>query len=76
MDHQHSVDYQNLKLKALQKTQSIEKGTYEIPSMDTAFRSDDSPKFFGNTKVVKSNDDFDTEVKDVAQAENQIVLNG
>jgi len=32
--------------------------------MDKAVRNDDSPKFFGNTHVVKSNDDFESKSKE------------
>jgi hypothetical protein len=58
MHYQHSAEYQNLKIKALQKSKAIEQGTYETPSTDKALRSDDSPKFFSNTEVIKANDDF------------------
>ena len=44
--------------------------------MDTVIRSDNPPKFFQDTKIVKSNDDFDAKVDDVDQAQTQNVMSG
>ena len=63
MDYKNSAEYQNIQIKALKKSNEIEQGTYEIPSMDKAVRSADSPKFFTNTEVIKVNDDFTLSAK-------------
>ena len=42
------------------KTYEIDKGTYEIPSMDKAMRSEYSQQFFSNTNVIKAHDDFES----------------
>ena len=60
MDYKDTAEYQNIQLRAAQKTYEIVKGTYEIPSMDKAMRSEYSQQFFSNTNVIKANDDFET----------------
>lgn len=44
--------------RAIQKTNEMNQEGYEIPSMDTAVRNNNSPKFFESTTFVKANDDF------------------
>ena len=44
--------------------------------MDTVMRSGDAPKFFQDTQVVKSNDDFDTKADGAYQAQTPNSMNG
>ena len=44
--------------------------------MDTVMRSGDAPKFFQDTQVIKSNDDFDTKADKAYKAQTHNSMNG
>ena len=58
---------QSLNLKATQKKSDKEMGMYEIPSMDTANRSDRNLKFFTGTHIQKTNDDSNMNVLNIKE---------